>query len=326
MRRRNSRVTRRWVIQISIVILVLCMISFTYAAYTNYSYMKGVAVSKMNSTAFSSNYLRLAEKSVSDDTMETVIIPIQVDDKGATTSQSLVFQIRNYSANNPSEPNMDDITYTIEFIVKSQEGKELGQGYELDNLVMTKDADCYKGQVESTLQGEKLELNQHRLTIPTQDFSHIEVYVKAIPNESSLPATNQQVLAAKVVFTEYSTESESSANWVGNLVDINLDEPTSSQEYAALNYELTGTGVQEITLQWDASQFELDPYFIHTMSEDTGADIRGSLDIAQDQATLSLHVDSNIKEYYLLQFYRKQPISAEETWETLNEMFTFNIK
>ncbi len=327
MRRKNSKTTRRWIIKVSIIILVLCTMSFTYAAYTNYSYMKGVAVSKMNSTAFSSNYLHLAEQSVSDDEMEEVMVPIQVDDEGLNASQSLVFQIRNYSENNPSEPNMEDITYTLNVVVKPKDGETLSRnGYKLDDVGMTIIDSKYQGTIIHSLQGEKLDVCEHILEIPTQDLDKIEIYATATPDTKSLLSTNKKILAAKVVITQYSTELENSSNWIGQLVDMEANEDdSSSQKYAALNYELAGTGQKILILQWNADEFELDPYFIQSMSSTSGSEIEGTL-TTDNLATLRLHVDSNKKDYYLLQFYRKQPIDTEETWSKLNNMFTFTIE
>ena len=327
MKKSSSRITRRWIVSIAIVILAIATISVTYAAYTNYSYMKGVAVSKMASIPFSSNYLVLEEGAIGDTEMETVIVPVKTDENEQVTSYSLVYQVRNYSNSNPSEPSLEDINYLIEFVIKPKEGQELAMsGYKLDGNPMTKVGEFYSGKTKANLQGGQLELNEHQLTIPILDLKNIEIYAKAIPDPESLLVTNQQILAAKVVITEYSDELESNANWIGKLVDMDLEGTEASQRYAALNYEITGTGIQQISLQWDATKFELDPYFVNEILQGGDeAEIKGSLNISGETATLTLDVDSNIKEYYLIQFYRKQPIESTETWKQLAEVFQFKV-
>ena len=210
----------------------------TYTAYTGNAYLKSVAATGGTQNLFGSDMLMGYTSEVEDSAIDTR--NITVDPSGETCSFS--FKIYNYLPGDTNRVNDKDVNATLTITATG----------------CTKDWSVNPaiGNGESlSFPGYSAKGYPYTVTFSKEDLGKISFLIKATVGENS-PGTNLKMLAARVNPSERSTVAEASV--VGDWIK----EDSTPENLAAYNYRVTVSGAQaNVTLAWDSSKVELDPYF-----------------------------------------------------------------
>lgn len=324
-----------WISVWLIVVCVLLVVSGSYAAYSSVQYIKGVGVAKAEKTdlPFSSNYLTLCDRSVTAPPERMVSVST-----GDPVSVSVT--VCNYPQNDRLKFHAEAISYTLEATLLDANGKTLpntisyqdkdGNTKTIDkttliscftlklnnenNKPFTMDANgnvkCES--IQGTLPGGAAHWNVHVLRCTALDgidaaslMNLVSIQMKVMPTcEDSCLASSQLLGRLKVVAVDRSDQQ-----WAG----VFAEDLSNLAVIDGLNYVLSGTKEETITLQWD-------PYVI-TLSQWSIEDLSS---IRQDQnATVSnsitIHVGGEGKPTsYRLQFYWANGIPSERPTITIS--------
>lgn len=317
-----------WISVWLIVVCVLLVVSGSYAAYSSVQYIKGVGVAKAEKTAlpFSSNYLTLCDSNIADPPERMVSVST-----GNPVSVSVT--VCNYPQNDRLKFHAEAISYTLEATLLDANGKTLpdtisyqdedGNTKTIDkttliscftlklnnenNKLFTTDANgnvkCES--IQGTLPGGAAHWNVHVLQCTALDgidaaslMNLVSIQMKVTPNcEDRCLASSQLLGRLKVVAVDRSDQQ-----WAG----VFAEDLSNLAVIDGLNYVLSGTKEETITLQWDPAVITLSQWSIEDLSS-----------IRQDQnATVSNSITIHVggegnPTSYRLQFYWANGIPSE---------------
>ena len=316
-----------WITVWLIVVCVLLVVSGSYAAYSSVQYIKGVGVAKAEKTdlPFSSNYLTLCGRGNADPPERMVSVST-----GNPVSVSVT--VCNYPQNDRLKFHKTDISYTLEATLLDANGAALpdlisyldGDGnpqtidkaaliscFQLklnneDNKSFTTDANgnvtC--GPINASLSGGAANWNVHVLQCTAPDgidaaslMNLVSIQMKVTPTcGDSCLASSQLLGRLKVVAVDRSDQQ-----WDGNFVE----DLSNLAAVDALNYVLSGTAEETITLQWDPN--------VITLSQWSKKDLE-SLTTASSDGSITIHVGGEGNPTsYRLQFYWTKGIPSKSS-------------
>lgn len=324
-----------WISVWLILVCVLLVVSGSYAAYSSVQYIKGVGVAKAEKTdlPFSSNYLTLCDRQVDAPPERMVSVST-----GNPVSVSVT--VCNYPQNDRLKFHTKDIQYTLEATLLDSNGKTLpdlisyldGDGnpqtidkaaliscFQLklnneDNKSFTTDANgnvtC--GPINASLSGGAANWNVHVLQCTALGeidaaslMNLVSIQMKVTPTcEDRCLASSQLLGRLKVVAVDRSDQQ-----WAGNFVE----DLSNLAAVDALNYVLSGTAKETITLQWDPNVITLSQWSIDDLSSirpDPHAVVKGSI-------TIRVGGEGNPTSYRL-QFYWANGIPSESPKITIS--------
>ena len=293
-----------WISVWLILVCVLLVVSGSYAAYSSVQYIKGVGVAKAEKTdlPFSSNYLTLCYRNIADPPERMVSVS-----KGNPVSVSVT--VCNYPQNDRLKFHETDISYTLEATLLDANGKPLTDEISCldtngnprtirkdiliscfklklnneDNGTFTKDANgnvtC--GPINASLAGGAANWNVHVLQCTASEgidaaslMNLVSIQMKVTPNcGDSCLASSQLLGRLKVVAVDRSDQQ-----WYGNFVE----DLSNLAAVDALNYVLSGTAKETITLKWNPKVITLSQWSIDDLSsimQDPNADVNDSITI-----------------------------------------------
>lgn len=301
-----------WLVTAAIALLV----SVSYAAYITLDISKHVVStgSGGNIVRFSSNYLYVTDIGGSYGTRK--VTTMHDNEKN---SDNFTVEVCNYIYGNTAAVNSSDIIYSL-----------------VAELVYTGDTPP-EGITVSPASGESVSFVNGRLTIPgrtlpagtaTADkyvFSipegikdQISIRIAAIPDDSSLSATRQKMLAAEIVFKNASLTN----NWDGEFIDTKT--VLTPMQYDGFNYEISGNGKGTVTITWKKDILEISPWFRPNGVEATKTNEGWSFPVGGD----------NQPSAYMTQFYIKDRTSFDAEfggqeqaamWEKLESLVTVSF-
>ena len=321
-----------WISVWLILVCVLLVVSGSYAAYSSVQYIKGVGVAKAEKTdlPFSSNYLTLCDRQVDAPPERMVSVST-----GNPVSVSVT--VCNYPQNDRLKFHTKDIQYTLEATLLDANGKTLpdlisyldGDGnpqtidkaaliscFQLklnneDNKSFTTDANgnvtC--GPINASLSGGAANWNVHVLQCTALGeidaaslMNLVSIQMKVTPTcEDSCLANHQLLGRLKVVAVDRSDQQ-----WAGNFVE----DLSNLAAVDALNYVLSGTAKETITLQWDPNVITLSQWSIDDLSSDPTVAVNDRI---------TIHVGGEGKPTsYRLQFYWANGIPSESPKITIS--------
>ena len=227
------------------VAMLLCVIALvagvylTYTAYTGSSYLKAVATTGATENLFGSDVLIGYTSEMDDDKIDDR--SITVDPSGGQCSFS--FTIYNYLSGDEKLVNDKDVNVTLAVTAAGD----------------TKDWSINPDDRGTSLlfRGYTAIARTYTVTFSKDDLGSISFLIKAQVGENS-PGTNLKMLAAHVMPSERSIVTAASVmgDWVDKASGAGVDD------FAAYNYRVTVSGAAaNVTLAWDSSKVELDPYF-----------------------------------------------------------------
>ena len=314
-----------WISVWLILVCVLLVVSGSYAAYSSVQYIKGVGVAKAEKTdlPFSSNYLTLCDRQVDAPPERMVSVST-----GNPVSVSVT--VCNYPQNDRLKFHTKDIQYTLEATLLDSNGKTLpdlisyldGDGnpqtidkaaliscFQLklnneDNKSFTTDANgnvtC--GPINASLAGGAANWNVHVLQCTASDgidaaslMNLVSIQMKVTPTCGDKCLVNHQLLGRlKVVAVDRSDQQ-----WEGNFVE----DLSNLAAVDALNYVLSGTAKETITLAWNPE--------VITLSQWSKLDLESIMTASSDSSiTIQVGGEGNPTSYRL-QFYWANGISSK---------------
>lgn len=312
-----------WISVWLIVVCVLLVVSGSYAAYSSVQYIKGVGVAKAEKTdlPFSSNYLTLCDRQVDAPPERMVSVST-----GNPVSVSVT--VCNYPQNDRLKFHTNDIQYTLEATLLDANGKTLpdlisyldGDGnpqtidkaaliscFTLDSQPFTEGGTLSRNGC--SLSGGAANWNVHVLQCTASDgidaaslMNLVSIQMKVTPNcEDRCLASSQLLGRLKVVAVDRSDQQ-----WYGNFVE----DLSNLAAVDALNYVLSGTAKETITLQWDPK--------VITLSQWSKLDLKSIITASSDSSiTIQVGGEGNPTSYRL-QFYWANGIPSESPTITIS--------
>lgn len=300
-----------WISVWLIVVCVLLVVSGSYAAYSSVQYIKGVGVAKAEKTdlPFSSNYLTLCDRNIAEPPERMVSVST-----GNPVSVSVT--VCNYPQNDRLKFHAEAISYDLEATLLDSNGKTLpdlisyldGDGnpqtidkaaliscFKLDTQPFT--AEGKLSRTDYSLAGGAANWNVHVLQCTAPDgidaaslMNLVSIQMKVTPTCGDKCLANHQLLGRlKVVAVDRSDQQ-----WDGNFVE----DLSNLAAVDALNYVLSGTAKETITLQWAPNVITLSQWSIKDLSSimpDPNAVVNNSI-------TIQVGGEGNPTSYRL-QFY-----------------------
>lgn len=310
-----------WISVWLIVVCVLLVVSGSYAAYSSVQYIKGVGVAKAEKTdlPFSSNYLTLCDR-IADPPERMVSVST-----GNPVSVSVT--VCNYPQNDRLKFHKTDISYTLEATLLDANGKTLPDlisyldrdgnprtisketlisCFQLklnneDNKSFTADG---KLSLHGSLAGGAANWNVHVLQCTAPDgidaaslMNLVSIQMKVTPTcGDSCLASSQLLGRLKVVAVDRSDQQ-----WEGNFVE----DLSNLAAVDALNYVLSGTAKETITLAWNPE--------VITLSQWSKKDLE-LLTTASSDGSITIHVGGEGNPTsYRLQFYWANGIPSSDS-------------
>ena len=308
----------RTILIVLVWILIAVLVTVSFAAYTNSGYKKGVVSTNGSSAMFSSNYLLQYSMGTTEYSTYTLSFPKRENANGTVNIELYIY---NHAPDDPNKPNPKNITYTLNMkaTVKSGTSGSLSNGYAVNSNAFTNDGAAKTMELtEQKLLGGTLRYNKYTITVPYADLDKVCLTVVATPDtENAKTAAGNKILARELYTATYSTEAGDSFSWNGRLFDMpgTPTQENQSTNYTAFNYEISGMGQGLVTVKWDSAFVEMDPFFKSEIAAKPGTVLT--------ENSLQFAVDSNTRNHYLIQFYRKNIPAPNETWNMVKEKFVF---
>lgn len=315
-----------WISVWLIVVCVLLVVSGSYAAYSSVQYIKGVGVAKAEKTdlPFSSNYLTLCGRQ--GDAPPERMISVST---GNPVSVSVT--VCNYPQNDRLKFHTDVIQYTLEATLLDANGKTLpdeipyldrdGNPRTIDKAALIS---CFKldtqpftaegklSRTDYSLAGGAANWNVHVLQCTAPDgidaaslMNLVSIQMKVTPTcEDRCLASSQLLGRLKVVAVDRSDQQ-----WDGNFAE----DLSNLGVIDGLNYVLSGTAKETITLEWNPNVITLSQWSIDDLSS-----IRPDPTVAvNDRITIHVGGEGNPTSYRL-QFYWTNGIPSESPTITIS--------
>lgn len=305
---------RYWVIVCVTTIAVLFAIGMSLAAYTSFNSVKRVvSTGKASNTLFSSNYLSL----VSKDITETTAYPTRQISPSETDGNCVfTVQVCNYVYGNTTAWNTRDINYAFTVEVLPRSGGSLPEGVAGITVRKDNNSAVYSGNgtfgfsETHTLSKNSASMNTYTITVPSNLKDQIKLVIVAAPDATSESATNRQKLAENIILST----PEPTKNWTGKFIDSKGNAPS---DYDAFNYEISGNGAGTVTLKWNSTVLQASKWFTDAHLPITDSTENGVL-----YKSISFEVGASdvAPTAYQLQFYRVpgEPKLEGKGWEKPN--------
>lgn len=278
----------------------------SFAAYTSQAYKRGVVRNRDNETVrFTSNYLQAcaANTNETDYAGRTILF----DENQTATQLERDIYIYNYASDNENLVSQKDIQYDL--TIKFSGGSGAANAYLVNGNPATKqsvndttdnatDNNVYTYEEKSImLVGRSANSYKYTISFPASDLDKLKITVIARPTDSSLSATNNQMLAAVI--------APCTASAVSQFTKQNkyvYKEGTKPMDYDAFNYEVSiSSGKANAVLTWNTKVVEIDRFFLVNLGK-TDTEIDNILEVG----TLNFEMDQAAGTGdYLIPFYIK---------------------
>lgn len=265
------------------VIALATGVYLTATAFTANSFLKAVAASNEAENLFASNILAGHTTEPSANKLDSSRKSLTFSDKGEWVSFTV--EIYNFQQSNRSVYNIKDVTYNLSIEASGTNSWKVndaiaGATYEANG---------------KTLSGTGPQSHLYKITFPADDVGKANFVIKAVAQQPT--GTNLWGLARKVVTGKESTvKTNDVSGYVQTSSGAAAGENASVEDLDAYNYVITVTGQDaDVTLRWDNSNVELEPYF----GENNDATPR---DVTPGDDSVTFHMEPGSK---VVTFYRK---------------------
>lgn len=302
-----------WIL-ISCILLILVVVTGTFAAYTSRSFVKGVATTPKQSLGLSSDYLVVVAQNATQD--KYAVRKILLEEKGEEddTPYTISFYIQNSS---DGTVNKNSMKYSL-FVAGLPGGVSISR----DGDDITANAADTNGAEAPLMPAYTKTTHFYQISIPKAVIQDArEIIVKAVPDEDSDSSGN--MIAAK--FQPSIAGVVAGFSYKGGFIDETSTNKPS--DYAAFNYEVlvfNATEEHQMVLTWDDRYVEIDPLFLEKINK---APITSSSDSNVKYVEFPMDAE---KDSYLIRFYRLdgQDTSSEwqSSWTYLRQIITFTEK
>ena len=283
--------------------VILLLLAGSLAAYTSLSNAKRTISTVGSKQLFSSNILLEYEKE--DD--------IQGDSMSFSKDGDSTFKVSvcNYSQDNLEKYASEDINYTIKVSLMDQNGKEVTDHSILSRYKWndTSFSDLKNNITYCLTKGQK---SQHiySITVPSEYMKGYKIKIIAEPQKNGYRS-----LGRIISFSE----DVSSSEWKIDYLNDELAQ--NAYDLGCINTRLTGSEHAKLTLTWDTTHVQIDPWFLEDIQKVTGVYI-GHTD---NSLTFEAGGDSGSNQYDIT-FYRTNPVHSDdsplENWNNIKSYIT----
>lgn len=289
------------------ILLILILISGTFAAYTSRSFVKGVATTPKQGIGLSSDYLVVVAQSATVD--KYAVRKILLEEKGAEDNSPYTFKfyVQNSADGAVNEKSMQ---YTLMVA-----GLSATATIERDGTDITEEASG-QGATAPLMPAYTKTTHFYQISIPKDEIKNVsEIIIKAIPDSDSDGSGN--MIAAK--FQPSVAGVVAGFSYKGVFIDETMYNNPS--DFAAFNYEIlvfNATEPHQMVLKWNPSYVEIDPLFLNKIGVESGNS--GIVEFPMDAEHNS----------YLIRFYRLDGQDTtsdwQSSWDSLKTIITFKEK
>lgn len=284
------------IINCSLAVIFL-LLAGSLAAYTSLSNAKRTISTVGSKQLFSSNILLEYEKE--DD--------IQGDSMSFSKDGDSTFKVSvcNYSQDNLEKYASEDINYTIKVSLMDQNGKEVTDQnvlsrYKWDN---TSFSNLENNITYRLTKGQK---SQHiySITVPAEYMKGYKIKIIAKPQKDGYRS-----LGRIISFSE----DVSSSKWKIDYLNDELAQ--NAYDLGCINTRLTGSEYAILTLKWDTTHVQIDPWFLEDIKKSTVY-----IESSDKSLTFKAGGDSGFNQYDIT-FYRTTPVHGDEKWNDIKSYY-----
>ena len=286
------------IINCSLACLFL-LIAGSLAAYTSLSNAKRTISTVGSRQLFSSNLLLEYEKE--DD--------IQGDSMSFSQDGDSTFKVSvcNYSQDNLEKYASEDINYTIKVSLMDQNGKEVTDQnvlsrYKWDN---TSFSEFENDITHCLLKGQQKSQDIYSIMVPAEYMKGYKIKIIAESQKNGYRS-----LGRIISFSEDVSSSEWKIDY------LNDEQEQEAYELGCINTRLTGSEYAKLTLTWNPTHVQIDPWFLEDIQKVTGVYISHT----DNSLTFKAGGDSGFNQYDIT-FYRTNPVhgddSTPEDWNAI---------
>ncbi len=297
-----------------ILLAVVCLLALaalaggSYAAYTSQAFQRGVAGNRDTATiSFTSDYLQSCANGTSESGYAR---RSKVFGKSGENDTTLSFNISIYNFINgkTNSESQKTIDYTLKVEFRNGIGKGYGVAYGSKPVSGENGSTTVFFTGTQTLLGRSEKTHTYTLTFPKEDLDKVWIIVTAIPIDTSLSATNNQILAA--VITPRTETSTTTFTYGGNYI---YEDNTAPGDYSAFNYEIfISSGAATATLKWKTALVEIDKFSLKKLGIDA---VR--TDGEYSFITFQMDVSAGTGDY-LIPFYKKDKTGiSKRSWQNM---------
>ena len=289
------------IINCSLAVIFL-LLAGSLAAYTSLSNAKRTISTVGSKQLFSSNILLEYEK---EDDIQSKFMSFSKD-----ADSTFKVSVCNYAQDNPEKYASEDINYTIKVSLLDQNGKEV-----TDQSVLSKykwDNTPFSSLNDPTYTLSKGQKSEHiySITVPAEYMKGYKIKITAVPDK-----TGYRSLGRIISFSE----DVSSSEWKIDYLNDELAQ--NAYDLGCINTRLTGSEYAQLTLTWDTTHVQIDPWFLEDIQKVTGVYISHT----DKSLTFKAGGDSGFNQYDIT-FYRTNPVhgddSTPENWDAIKSYIT----
>ena len=265
------------------------LISGSLAAYTSLSNAKRTISTVGSKQLFSSNILLEYEN---EDDIQSKFMSFSKD-----TDSTFKVSVCNYSQDNPEKYASEDIHYTINVSLLDQNGKnvteqEILSQYKWDNTPFL-GLNVPTGILSKGQKSEHI----YSITVPAKYMKGYKIKIIAVP-----ATTGYHSLGRIISFSEDVASSEWKIDY------LNDEQEQNAYDLGCINTRLTGSEYAELTLTWEPTHVQIDPWFLEDIQKVTGVYVNHT----DNSLTFKAGGDSGFNQYDIT-FYRTNPVHSDDS-------------
>lgn len=307
----RPKLKRVWIALVALIGMI-AVVRGSYAAYISQDAQRGVARNRdTDRIRFSSNLLQASSATEEKQYANKVIAYSKNTADG--TELPINIYVYNYLQGSANLVNENDITYNMSIKITGGTKTEYIVKYEDEQLKPTKNDDnSYSYEKNGVkLPGRAQSLHHYTVTVYGADLDKVRIIATAKPTNTSY--TGGQFLAATI--SPCTSSEVKSFSCEGTFTDSSNGKP---KDYDAFNYEVSISGGRaNVTLTWDSTKVEIDPYFLEKIGKS-----KENISIDNtNTSSLQFEMDQNEGTGdYLITFYRlSNNDSLPDMWTSTSE-------
>ena len=290
------------------------LISGSLAAYTSLSNAKRTISTVGSRQLFSSNILMEYEKEAD---IQRKSMSFSID--GNSTFK---VSVCNYAQENPEKYASEDITYNINISLLAQDGTTVTNqtvlsAYKLDDEPFS----GLTSQTDTTLKGNQKSEKTYSVTVPGEYMKNYRIKITAVPQKSGYKSLGR--------ILSFSEDVASSA-W--SLTYLSDEQKQEAYDLGAIHIRLAGSEYAQLTLTWDSTHVQIDPWFLEDMKNNSNINVSyvsGNENSNENSLTFNAGGETGTNQYNIT-FYRTNPVhaddSSKETWENIQSYIHLTSK
>lgn len=229
--------------------------------------------------------------------------------EGAHTFNISVY---NYAKEDPGKYASEDITYTIHVSLLDQSGKEVTDQNILSQYKLDEKKFSESVNTTSTLKGNKESKVTYGVTVPAEYMKTYKIKITAVPVNNN---TTYKSLGRIISFSE----DVASSKW--RISYLSDEQSQAAYDLGCIHVRLTGSEYAKLTLTWDTTHVQIDPWFLEDIKKDT------SVSATANSLTFTAGGDTGMNQYNIT-FYRTAPVhkddATKETWENIKSYISLS--